>query len=144
MDEKGTSEGQDPSAFLSGITGASVTVKLNSGVVYKDGYMNIALEKTQEYIDGKLRNSYGDVFVRGNNATLYNDRGARYFALVYAPPSLLAYSSSILSWYKRSASSLLSCPSVPVPCSDMPVADEAIDCDDDWDSDDEELRDDGC
>ena len=29
--------------------------------------MNIALEKTQEYVDGKARRSYGDAFVRGNN-----------------------------------------------------------------------------
>ncbi|EAS31554.3 U6 snRNA-associated Sm-like protein LSm6 [Coccidioides immitis RS] len=73
MESRGAADSQDPSAFLSGITGASVTVKLNSGVVYKgelqsiDGYMNIALEKTQEFVNGKLRKSYGDVFVRGNN-----------------------------------------------------------------------------
>lgn len=29
--------------------------------------MNIALEKTQEYVDGKFRRNYGDAFVRGNN-----------------------------------------------------------------------------
>lgn len=80
----------DPSAFLSEIIGVPVTVKLNSGVVYKgrntpmmawvhelthlagelqsvDGYMNIALEKCEEYVNGKLRKSYGDAFVRGNN-----------------------------------------------------------------------------
>lgn len=32
-----------------------------------DGYMNIALEQTRELVDGKLRRSYGDAFVRGNN-----------------------------------------------------------------------------
>ena len=32
-----------------------------------DGYMNIALEKTEEYVNGKLQRSYGDAFVRGNN-----------------------------------------------------------------------------
>lgn len=32
-----------------------------------DGYMNIALEGTREFVDGKLRRSYGDAFVRGNN-----------------------------------------------------------------------------
>lgn len=32
-----------------------------------DGYMNIALEKTEEYVDGELKRSYGDAFVRGNN-----------------------------------------------------------------------------
>ncbi|KAM0722014.1 hypothetical protein Q7P37_002940 [Cladosporium fusiforme] len=65
----------DPSGFLSDIIGAPVTVKLNSGVVYKgelqsvDGYMNIALEGTREFVDGKMRRSYGDAFVRGNNVT---------------------------------------------------------------------------
>jgi U6 snRNA-associated Sm-like protein LSm6 len=100
------SEGKDPSGFLSEIIGNPVTVKLNSGVVYKgasalvfffasshpfilelarfadhrpspyfhtgelqsvDGYMNIALEKTEEYVNGVKRRSYGDAFVRGNN-----------------------------------------------------------------------------
>lgn len=66
-------EGRDPSGFLSQIIGNAVTVKLNSGVVYKgelqsvDGYMNIALEKTEEYVNGQKRRSYGDAFVRGNN-----------------------------------------------------------------------------
>jgi small nuclear ribonucleoprotein (snRNP)-like protein len=32
-----------------------------------DGYMNIALEKTVEYINGQKRRTYGDAFVRGNN-----------------------------------------------------------------------------
>jgi len=63
----------DPASFLSSIIGVPVTVKLNSGVVYKgelqsvDGYMNIALEKCTEYVEGKLRRKYGDAFVRGNN-----------------------------------------------------------------------------
>ena len=29
--------------------------------------MNIALEKTEEFVDGVLKRSYGDAFVRGNN-----------------------------------------------------------------------------
>ncbi|KAK1074868.1 U4/U6-U5 snRNP complex subunit lsm6 [Friedmanniomyces endolithicus] len=92
----GTADSRDPSGFLSEIIGAPVTVKLNSGVTYKgtlfnrtrriwlssghipltvlpgelqsvDGYMNIALEQTKEFVSGKLRRSYGDAFVRGNN-----------------------------------------------------------------------------
>lgn len=89
----GAQDARDPSGFLSEIIGAPVTVKLNSGVVYRgtlqdqgwcvcvrsmadncagelqsvDGYMNIALEDTKEYVDGKLRRNYGDAFVRGNN-----------------------------------------------------------------------------
>ncbi|TQS33393.1 hypothetical protein Golomagni_06264 [Golovinomyces magnicellulatus] len=66
-------EGKDPSSFLSDIIGNPVVVKLNSGVVYKgelqsvDGYMNIALEKTTEFVNGAKRREYGDAFVRGNN-----------------------------------------------------------------------------
>ena len=86
----GAGDAKDPSGFLSEIIGAPVTVKLNSGVVYKglygeirinqwhtnpiqgelqsvDGYMNIALEQAREFVDGKLRRNYGDAFVRGNN-----------------------------------------------------------------------------
>ena len=36
-----------------------------------DGYMNIALEDTKEYVDGKLRRNYGDAFVRGNNGEFH-------------------------------------------------------------------------
>jgi U6 snRNA-associated Sm-like protein LSm6 len=32
-----------------------------------DGYMNIALEQTEEYINGELKNKFGDSFIRGNN-----------------------------------------------------------------------------
>lgn len=36
-----------------------------------DGYMNIALEQTKEYVKGKLRREYGDAFVRGNNGQFH-------------------------------------------------------------------------
>ena len=29
--------------------------------------MNIALEQTEEYVGGQLKNKYGDAFIRGNN-----------------------------------------------------------------------------
>jgi U6 snRNA-associated Sm-like protein LSm6 len=32
-----------------------------------DGYMNIALEKCEEHVNGVKKRSYGDAFVRGNN-----------------------------------------------------------------------------
>ena len=32
-----------------------------------DGYMNIAMEQTEEYVDGQLKAKYGDCFIRGNN-----------------------------------------------------------------------------
>ncbi|CAO3661249.1 unnamed protein product [Umbelopsis vinacea] len=62
-----------PTDFLNGVIGRQVLVKLNSGIDYKgvlaclDGYMNIALENTEEYVNGQLKNSYGDTFIRGNN-----------------------------------------------------------------------------
>ncbi|XP_059163488.1 U6 snRNA-associated Sm-like protein LSm6 isoform X1 [Physella acuta] len=64
---------QTPSEFLNQIRGRPVVVKLNSGVDYRgvlsclDGYMNIALEQTEEYVNGQLKNKYGDAFIRGNN-----------------------------------------------------------------------------
>jgi len=33
--------------------------------------MNIALEGTREFVDGKMRRSYGDAFVRGNNGMFF-------------------------------------------------------------------------
>lgn len=112
MENGGTTqgEGKDPSGFLGEIINSAVTVKLNSGVVYKgtailsfyytlslfypllslasrcmpgrmkliqtpwtgelqsvDGYMNIALEKCSEHVNGVKKRSYGDAFIRGNN-----------------------------------------------------------------------------
>ncbi|KAG2363007.1 hypothetical protein BDR07DRAFT_1283345, partial [Suillus spraguei] len=46
---------------------------LTSGVDYRgvlsclDRYMNIALEQTEEHVNGVVTNRYGDAFVRGNN-----------------------------------------------------------------------------
>merc|ERR1712187_137383 len=62
-----------PTDFVKGIIGRPVVVKLNSGVDYRgilarlDGYMNIVLEQTEEYVNGDLKNKYGDAFIRGNN-----------------------------------------------------------------------------
>lgn len=73
MENHNATDPKDPASFLSSIIGVPVTVKLNSGIVYKgelqsvDGYMNIALEKCAEYVNGQLRRNYGDAFVRGNN-----------------------------------------------------------------------------
>ncbi|KAG0735551.1 hypothetical protein G6F57_011762 [Rhizopus arrhizus] len=64
---------RSPTDFLGTVLGQTVKVKLNSGIDYKgtlaclDGYMNIALENTEEYVDGRLKNKYGDTFIRGNN-----------------------------------------------------------------------------
>lgn len=64
---------KSPTDFLKSIKGKTVVVKLNSGVDYKgilaclDGFMNIAMEQTEEYVGGQLKNKYGDCFIRGNN-----------------------------------------------------------------------------
>ncbi|OAJ44979.1 U6 snRNA-associated Sm-like protein LSm6 [Batrachochytrium dendrobatidis JEL423] len=64
---------RSPQEFLHGVIGQPVVVKLNSGVDYRgilaclDGYMNIALEETKEYVDGVEKHDYGDCFIRGNN-----------------------------------------------------------------------------
>ncbi|RUS24086.1 Sm protein F-like protein [Jimgerdemannia flammicorona] len=67
------SQTRSPTDFLNSVIGRRVLVKLNSGVDYKgvlaclDGYMNIALEQTEEWVNGQLKNRYGDAFIRGNN-----------------------------------------------------------------------------
>mmetsp|Transcript_35742 Transcript_35742/g.78011 ORF Transcript_35742/g.78011 Transcript_35742/m.78011 type:complete len:96 (+) Transcript_35742:32-319(+) len=69
----GMETSKTPADFLKSIRGRPVVVKLNSGVDYRgilaclDGYMNIAMEQTEEYQDGQLKNKYGDAFIRGNN-----------------------------------------------------------------------------
>jgi U6 snRNA-associated Sm-like protein LSm6 len=64
---------KSPTDFLKSIRGKPVVVKLNSGVDYRgilaclDGYMNVAMEQTEEYVNGQLKSKYGDAFIRGNN-----------------------------------------------------------------------------
>ncbi|KAL7562655.1 hypothetical protein ACA910_002859 [Epithemia clementina (nom. ined.)] len=68
-----SSAARSPSDFLKSVLGRPVRVKLNSGIEYRgvlaclDGFMNIAMEQTEEYMDGQLRAKYGDCFIRGNN-----------------------------------------------------------------------------
>lgn len=67
---------KNPTDFLKQVIGKPVIVKLNSGVTYRgvlaclDGFMNIAMEQTEEYVDGQLKNRYGDCFIRGNNGKM--------------------------------------------------------------------------
>ena len=48
-------------------------MKLNNGTNFQgilaslDGYMNIAMEQTEELVDGQRKSKYGDCFIRGNN-----------------------------------------------------------------------------
>lgn len=63
----------NPKPFLSGQTGKPVIIKLKWGMEYRgylvssDNYMNIQLANTEEYIDGKLAGSLGEVLIRCNN-----------------------------------------------------------------------------
>ncbi|CAO1627469.1 unnamed protein product [Parajaminaea phylloscopi] len=70
--ESQTTKGS-PNDFLKNVIGKRVAVRLNSGIDYRgtlsclDGYMNIALEETSEWVAGVEKNRFGDAFIRGNN-----------------------------------------------------------------------------
>ncbi|KAI4464230.1 small nuclear ribonucleoprotein f snrnp-f [Holotrichia oblita] len=63
----------NPKPFLNSLTGKAVMVKLKWGHEYKgylvsvDGYMNLQLANTEEYIDGSATGNLGEVLVRCNN-----------------------------------------------------------------------------
>ena len=68
-----------PGDFLRDVTGKRVVVRLNSGVEYHgvlaclDGFLNVALEQTEEVVAGKRTAQIGDAFVRGNNVVYIAD-----------------------------------------------------------------------
>ncbi|KAK3017968.1 hypothetical protein RJ639_002725 [Escallonia herrerae] len=68
--EKGSATTKTPADFLKSIRGRPVVVKLNSGVDYRgilaclDGYMNIAMEQTEEYVNGHLRHLFEEIMHR--------------------------------------------------------------------------------
>ena len=63
----------NPKPFLNALTGKPVLVKLKWGMEYKgylvsvDGYMNLQLANTEEYIDGNCTGNLGEVLIRCNN-----------------------------------------------------------------------------
>ncbi|XP_017772143.1 PREDICTED: small nuclear ribonucleoprotein F [Nicrophorus vespilloides] len=63
----------NPKPFLNSLTGKPVMVKLKWGHEYKgylvsvDGYMNLQLANTEEFIDGAVTGNLGEVLVRCNN-----------------------------------------------------------------------------
>lgn len=59
-----------------------------------DGYMNIALEKTNEYVNGRLRRNYGDAFVRGNNGSLRPSAASVLFSNSHLPLSKIQQCST--------------------------------------------------
>jgi len=63
----------NPKPFLNGLTGKLVMVKLKWGHEYKgflvstDGYMNLQMASTEEFIDGNRTGSLGEILIRCNN-----------------------------------------------------------------------------
>mmetsp|Transcript_41967 Transcript_41967/g.42546 ORF Transcript_41967/g.42546 Transcript_41967/m.42546 type:complete len:100 (-) Transcript_41967:172-471(-) len=63
----------NPKPFLAALTGRAVRVKLKWGMEYQgtllstDSYMNLQMEKTEEYIDGQFAGMLGEVLIRCNN-----------------------------------------------------------------------------
>ena len=63
----------NPNIFLRNSIGKRLNVKLKWGMVYRgtlksfDTYMNLNLNKTEEWIDGKRIGELGNVLIRCNN-----------------------------------------------------------------------------
>ena len=63
----------NPKPFLNGLLGKAIMCKLKWGHEYKgylvsvDGYMNLQMAQTEEFIDGNCTGNLGDVLVRCNN-----------------------------------------------------------------------------
>jgi small nuclear ribonucleoprotein F len=63
----------NPKPFLNGLLGKPVVVKLKWGHEYKgflvsvDGYMNMQLAQSEEFIDGSCTGSLGEILIRCNN-----------------------------------------------------------------------------
>lgn len=63
----------NPKPFLNSLTGKPVMVKLKWGQEYRgylvsvDGYMNLQLANTEEYVEGNNTGTLGEVLVRCNN-----------------------------------------------------------------------------
>ena len=98
-DAPSTPKAFTPNDFVHSIVGKSVVVKLNSGVAYHgvlaclDGFMNLALEQCEEYVDGQRTKSFGDCFIRGNNG--------KCSFLAFAAPSVCArVRVSVFFWNK--------------------------------------------
>jgi LSM domain len=49
-----------------------------------DGYMNIALEQTEEHVNGIVTNQYGDAFIRGNNGPIVFPCTICFLTIFYA------------------------------------------------------------
>lgn len=60
----------NPKPFINSLTGKPVVVKLKWGMEYKgylvsvDGYMNMQIANTEEYVDGALSGNLGEILIR--------------------------------------------------------------------------------
>jgi hypothetical protein len=62
-----------------------------------DGFMNIALEQTEEYVDGQLKARYGDCFIRGNNGKdTYETKELCVFASSYDLTNALSLCDTVM------------------------------------------------
>lgn len=89
----------NPKPFLNALTGKPVLVKLKWGMEYKvkisdfelyyyffiqgylvavDGYMNLQLANSEEYIDGALAGHLGEILVRCNNVLYIRGMQSRF------------------------------------------------------------------
>ena len=63
----------NPKPFLADLTGKTVRVRLKWGQEYRgvlaasDSYMNLQLDRTEEFIAGNFAGSLGEVLIRCNN-----------------------------------------------------------------------------
>ncbi|KAG5455405.1 MAG: hypothetical protein BJ554DRAFT_5186 [Olpidium bornovanus] len=71
-----------------------------------DGYMNIALEQTEEYAHGRLTNKYGDAFIRGNNGR----KGARVVFALSGAREAPVYKRREVTFSERAIPLLFACP----------------------------------
>ncbi|KAK3737761.1 hypothetical protein QZH41_017218 [Actinostola sp. cb2023] len=69
----------NPKPFLNSLTGKPVMVRLKWGMEYKgylvsvDGYMNLQLANTEEFLDGALAGNLGEVLIRSVNMYMGTD-----------------------------------------------------------------------
>ena len=69
----------NPKPFLNELTGKAVIVKLKWGMEYKgtlvsfDGYMNIQLADTEEWVGDVCRGKIGETLIRCNNVLYVRD-----------------------------------------------------------------------
>jgi len=66
-----------------------------------DGYMNIAMEQTEEYVNGQLKNKYGDAFIRGNNGRTFivlQSNSIRSTSFLFPPPLFFSFFFPFSFW----------------------------------------------